>query len=69
MKKWIKQYHVDRANEQAALSEAKRDSIGVNFKSGGVGYIAWPNGEISEAEEYTRWLAHRAIVAQYGEHG
>lgn len=69
MKKWIAQYHQEQAAETEAKRRAAAENIGHYYTVGGVEYIAWPNGETSEAAEYETWLNRQAINAQYGYHG
>lgn len=70
MQAWHKAYYRGVANEQAALARAKQSDLGEYYiGTDGEEYIAWPNGEISTAEEHNRWLAGKAIEAQYGRHG
>lgn len=69
MKQWHKQYYQDLAAEQQAKRRAAAENIGHYYTWDGEEMIAWPNGETSPASEYEHWLAGRALVAQYGEHG
>jgi hypothetical protein len=68
-KQWINRYYQERAGEAQALRRAAAEGIGHYFSVAGDEYIAWPNGEISQAAEYEHWLNLQRVNAQYGAHG